>query len=94
MKQVKLKINDNTTKPISVDELGRVQFMLANWTLDELERVGIEIIEVKRPLKWDGTLVICNILDAKICIRVPQIFSEDMKGKRFHAVLTEIVEGE
>lgn len=96
MRKAIIKINDKVHGPLCVGGYAANEYVIiedVEIEISELEILGAIITEVKEPLVWEGEVYAYNngaISNAAV------IFiknSKDLIGKRFHAKLTEIVEG-
>lgn len=99
MKQVIVEINGKKHGPLEVDVRGSgTSYITIDhniYELDSLEALGAKIIEHKEPLRWSGPVAINGV--GSLLINNPEevglsSWPDDMRCKRFHAVLTEIVE--
>jgi len=87
-----VEINDKVHGPLEVGGASwrYVEFAETTVGLKELEAMGAIVTEVKEPLKWQGVIDDYNLTPYV----TEEIQAALQNGKRFHAKLTEIVEGE
>lgn len=93
MKQVIVEINGKKHGPLEVSPLGDLTINSLFFSIDQLRNLGAKIIEHKEPLRWEGEVrVPMRIqIESPVSLKLYMLPNE-FEGKRFHAVLTEIVE--